>query len=134
MHAHSNIAQLSLASTLLGRVLRTLADLPAKLLSSKASAHRCPAMSVKSLATQPSPPPHRQASVSAPLRGVPGKAGIIITENDVELRLCGTELIGTHGSHDGIVVHRDTTAPSEMAQSANGATTALTPCEPCDAS
>ena len=107
MHAHSNIAQLSLASTLLGRVLRTLTDLSTKLFDSKASRIPLP-RDVREVAGDATCL-HRIAkpgiyALTAPLRGVPGKAGIIITADDVELRLCGTELIGTRGSHDGIVV------------------------------
>gem|GEM_PF-6403141 len=43
-------------------------------------------------------------ALPAPLVGVAGKTGVVVDADDVELRLCGTELIGGRGSRDGIVI------------------------------
>jgi hypothetical protein len=107
MHALPNIARLSLASTLFARILRSLPDFRSTLIESKASRASTP-RNVRELAGDASCL-HRITkpgiyALTAPLHGQPGKAGIIINADDVELRLCGTELIGTRGSHDGIVV------------------------------
>lgn len=43
-------------------------------------------------------------ALTTPLHAQPNKAGLIIAADNVELRLCGCELVGCRGSRDAIVV------------------------------
>lgn len=107
MHAHSQVQRRSLASVSLARILRTLLELPTRLLDTRATRPIAP-RDVRELSGDAACL-HRITrpgiyALTAPLRGQPGKSGIVIAADEVELCLCGTEVIGTRGSHDGIVV------------------------------
>jgi len=107
MHAHLNIAQRSLVSSLLEQFRRSLLQMIARTIGQSRSDRLVP-RDIRTIAgdavclhriTKPG-----IYALTAPLHAQPGKTGIIVSADDVELRLCGTELIGTRGSHDGIVV------------------------------